>query len=130
MMMDRMRAHREGQSGALSNRKDLHTLAPADWANALTTTFRRGKRGIKKALAFTNHAFFAQRIRQLSEKLPLHLAFASLLKSAMHRFVVGIARRQHVTLRAGAQNHSMPSTTARAGTGLRPGRPSGMGSSG
>ena len=46
----------------------------------------------------------AQRIRQLGQDVAQHLAFAPLLESAMHRFVVGIALRQHGPLRTGVQN--------------------------
>jgi hypothetical protein len=55
-------------------------------------------------LALIDRPFLAQRIRQLRENLAQHLALAPLLKATMHRFVVGVALRQHVPLRAGVQD--------------------------
>src|SRR5262249_15110320 len=51
-------------------------------------------------------------------------------KAPMYGFVVRIALRQHVPLRTVLRIHSTASRTRRVATGLRPGRPSGMFSSG
>jgi hypothetical protein len=52
------------------------------------------------------------------------------LEPAMDGLVVGIAVRQEMPLGAGIQNPEHASKTARVGSGLRPGRLSGMCSSG
>ncbi len=104
MMIGRMRAHRQRQPMTIHNREDLHASAPAGRADIVAAALGRGKRGIDEALAFVDRAFFAQRIGQLRENLAQHLAFAPLLKPAMHRFVVGIALGQQVPLRTRVQN--------------------------
>ncbi len=49
-------------------------------------------------------AFLTEGIRELRQNISQHLAFAPLLKSTMHRLLVGIALREHVPLRTGVQN--------------------------
>jgi hypothetical protein len=51
-----------------------------------------------------SYSFLSQRVRQLCGDLTQHLAVTPLLESAMHPFVVGIALRQQMPLRAGLQN--------------------------
>ena len=98
MMIGRVRPHREWQPMTIHNREDFHAFATAGFSDSVASAFGRGKRCIDEALAFVDRAFVAQRIGQLREDLAQHLPFASLLKSAMHRFAVGIARGQHVPL--------------------------------
>ena len=104
MMIGRVCAHRERQPMAIHDRENLDAFAPAGRADALAAALGRGKRRIDEALALVNCAFLPQRIRQLGEDVAQPLAFAPRLESAMHRFVVGIALRQHVPLRPGVQN--------------------------
>ncbi len=75
---------------AIHNREDLHAFAPPGLPNSVAAPFGRGKRRSMK-LSLHQSRLLAQRIRQLRENLAQHLLFTPLLKSAMHRFVVGIA---------------------------------------
>jgi len=116
---------------AIHNREDLHAFATAGRPDAVATTLGRGKRRIDETLAFVNYPVLAHRIRQLGENFAQHLAFAPLLKPAMHRFVIGITLRQHVPLRARVQDpqHGFQDRARRHGL-VRPGRLSGICSSG
>ena len=88
----------------IHNREDLHAFAPAGFADPVAAALGRGKRRIDEALPLVELPFLAQGIGQLRENLAQHLALAPLLKSAMHRLVVGVTLGQHMPLRAGVQN--------------------------
>jgi hypothetical protein len=88
----------------IHNREDLDAFPPAGFPDFVAAALGRGKRRIDEALALVKRSFLTQSIRQLSENVAQHLAFAPLLEAAMHRFVVGRALRQHVPLRTGVQN--------------------------
>lgn len=109
MMIGRMRAHRKRQPMANHNCENLDTFATAGIANPVAA-FGRGKRRIDEVLTFIERAFLAQ-----------HLALVPLLKSTMHRFVVGVALRQQVLLRARVQYPKHAFKTARAEDSLRSG---------
>ena len=100
MMIRRMRTDGERESMSIHNRENLHALAAFREAARLAAALGGGKCGLDEALAFVDHPVVAQGIGQLRE----HLALTPLLESPMDRFVVGIALRQQVPLRAGVQN--------------------------
>lgn len=70
---------------AIHNRENLHAFAAAGGTDPVATAFGRGKRRIDEALVLVDVAFLAQRIGQLGQNLPQHLAFAPLLEPPMHR---------------------------------------------
>jgi hypothetical protein len=74
---------------AIHNREHLHAVATAGFPNPIAAAFGRGKRRIDETLALVDGPFLTQRVRQLCQNLAQHLALAPLLKSTMHRFVVG-----------------------------------------
>ena len=106
---------------AIHNRQDLHAFVPAGGADALAAALRRRKRCIDEALTLVDRAFLAQRIRQLRENLSQYLTLPPLLEPTMHRFVIGIALRQHVPLGAGVQNPQHAFQDGLCGHGLAPG---------
>lgn len=89
---------------AIHNRQDLHAFAAFREPHGIATALGGRKRRIDEAFALVDHAVLAQRVRQLRENVAQNFAFTPLLESAVHRFVVGIALRQHVPLRPGVQD--------------------------
>ncbi len=130
MMIGRMRTHGERESLSIHNREDLHAFPTLRESDRLAATLRRGTCRINDTLPRVDGPFVAQRIRQLREDLTQHLALAPLLEPTRNGFVIRIARRQEVPLRTRVQNPEHGFQHARVGIGLRPGRPSGMCSSG
>ena len=121
MMIGRMRTHGQGEPMPIDNRENFHTFTAFRKAHGLTTAFGRGKRHIDEALAFIKRDFITESIRELRQNISQHLAFASLLKSTMHRFVVEIALRKQVPLRTGVQNpqHGFQHSSCRHGLAAR-----------
>jgi hypothetical protein len=122
MMISRMRTHGKRQPLPIHNRQDFHAFSPFGESDGLAAALGRGKGGIDKTLSFIDRAFVAQRIGQLGEGLPQHVALAPLLKPAMDGFVVGIALRQQMPLRAGVQNpeHGLQDGSGRDGFAAGP----------
>ena len=104
MMIGRVRTDGEWQPMAIHNREDLHAFATAGFPDVVAAALGRGTCRIDEALALVDPPFVAQRIRELRENLPQHLACAPLLKAAMHRLVVGITLGEQVPLRPRVQN--------------------------
>ena len=114
----------------IHNRQDFHAIAVFREPPSLVPALRRGRRGIDKACPFIIRAFVAQRIGQLTEDLPPHFSLTPLLEPAMEGVGVRIALPQQGHCAPGFRIQSTASKTARVGMGLRPGRLSGMCSSG
>jgi hypothetical protein len=89
---------------AIDNRENLHTLAAFRKADRFAAALRRGKCRINETFPLVDGPFVAQRIGQLHEDFAQHPLLTLLLKSPMDRFVVGIALRQELPLRARIQN--------------------------
>lgn len=104
MMIRGMRTDRERQPMAIDNREDLHAFTTAGFPDVVPAALCHGERGIDEAFALVDRAGLAQGIGELRENLAQPFAFAPLLKPAMHRFVVGVALRQQMPLRARVQN--------------------------
>jgi len=117
MMIRRMRTDGERKPMAIHNRQDFHAFAAFGEADSLTAALRGLKGGIDETLAFVDCPFVPQRIRQLGEDVPQHLALTPLLKPAMHCFLVRIALRQEMPLGAGVQNpeHGLQDRSGRHG---------------
>ena len=117
MMIGRVRTDGEGQPMTIDNRQNLHALATFREPHGLAPALGRRKGGIDETLAFVDRAFLTQRVGQLREHLPQHLALTPLLEPAMDGLVVGIALRQEVPLSAGIQNpeHGLQDRSGRHG---------------
>jgi len=115
---------------SIHNRENLHTLAAFREAHGVAPAFGCGKCGIDETLALIDRAFVPQRIGPLREDLAQHLPLTPLLEPTVDRFVIRIALRQEMPLGPGVQNPEHRLRTARVGMGLRPGRESGVCSSG
>lgn len=89
---------------AIHNGEDLDAFATAGFPDIVAAALGCSKRGIDETRALIDRAFFAQRIGELRENFAQRLAFAPLLKSAMHRFVVGITLGEQMPLRTRVQN--------------------------
>lgn len=99
MMSGRMRTHGKGEPLPIDNREHLHTCAAFREAHGLTTPFGCSTRRLDEAFAFIKGAFITER-----QHISQSLAFAPLVKSTMHRLVVGRALREPVPLCAGVQD--------------------------
>ena len=104
MMVRRMRADRQRQAMTIHNCHDFHAFSAFCRADLRAAALGRGKRGIDKALRLIQRAFIAQRVRKVGHDIAQHFIAASVLKAAMHRFVIRVALRQHVPLRASVEN--------------------------
>src|SRR5690606_2742547 len=83
---------------------DCPALAPLRQTIPFPATLGRSEHRVDERLPFIDLTLLAQRVRKIGQNVAQYLFSAPLLKAAMHRFVVGIALRQHVPLRAGVQN--------------------------
>ena len=66
--------------------------------------FAKAKEASIKHPRFIQCTFIAECVSKIDEHIPQNFVAAPLLKSAMHRFVVRIALRQHVPLGTGVEN--------------------------
>ena len=130
MMICGVRTHRQRQSMAIHYRHDFHAFSTLGWTDLRASALGHRKGRVDEALFFVQHPFVAEFIGNIRQGLTQNFAVAPRLKPTMHGFVVRIALRQHVPLRASVEIHRTASSTRRVGTGLRPGRPPGMCSSG
>lgn len=71
---------------------------------AVISAFRHREGCIDEALFFVQHATGAKLVGDVGQNPAQNLAVAPSLKPAMRRFVIRIALRQHVPLRARVQN--------------------------
>lgn len=126
MVIRGMGADREGQSLTVDNRQNFHAFPAFGRPDLAPALLRRGKVSIDKAFRHIHRRVVAQGIGQVDEDAAQPLTAALVLNPAMHRFVVLVAHWGSMCHWASAVRiHSAASRTARAGTGLRPGRLSG-----
>jgi len=104
MMIGRMRTGGEGEPVPIDNRQNLHVLPAFREADGLAAALGGGERGIDETLPFVEHPVVAQGVRQLGQHLAQDLLLTPLLEATMDLFVIRIALRQEVPLRAGVQN--------------------------
>ena len=104
MMSGRVRTDREPQPVPIHNRENLHALPAFREVPLVPAALRGGKGRIDETLSFIDPAFIAQRVRQLGQDVPQHLALTPLLKSPMDGFVIRITLREQVPLGPGVQN--------------------------
>ena len=104
MMVRRMRADRERQAVAIHNRHDFHAFSALGRPHFGTATLGHREGRIDKAFFFIERSTFAKLVGDVRQNPTQYLAAAPRLETTMHRFVVRIALRQHVPLRAGVEN--------------------------
>lgn len=62
------------------------------------------KRGINETLSFIDRPVVTQHVRQLGQHFALDRLLAALMETAMDGFVIRLALREELPLRAGVQN--------------------------
>src|SRR6266568_6689577 len=100
MMVRRVRADREGQSMAINNRHDFHAFPALRRSDFGPATFRHHERRVDEALFFIQRAFVTKLVSNVRQHSTQNLIATPSLKAPMHSFVVRMALRQHVPLRA------------------------------
>ena len=103
VMVRRVRADRKRQSMAIHNRHDFHAfsaLRSSDFQPA--TCHNEGC--VDEAFFFVQCASIAKLVGNIRQHATQNLIAAPSLKAPMHSFVVRVALRQHVPLRACVEN--------------------------
>ena len=89
---------------AIHNRHDFHAFSALRRADRCPAALRHYKCRVDEALFFIQCAFVAKLIGDIRQDPTQDFVVAPSLKTAMHRFVIRIALRQHMPLRASVQN--------------------------
>ena len=98
-----MRADRERQSMTIHDRHDFHAFPALRRPDLRPATLRHHERRIDEAFFFIQRAFVAKLVGHIRQYSPQNFIAAPRLKASMNGFVVRIALRQHVPLRAGVE---------------------------
>src|SRR5262245_16194827 len=101
-------ADRERQAVAIHDRHDFHAFSTLGGSDLGAPALRHHESCVDEAFLFVEHAAFAQFVGDVHESAAQNLTAAPRLKAAMHRFVVRIALREHVPLRAGVEYPKRP----------------------
>ena len=103
-MVRRMRADRERQAVTIHNRHDFHAFSALGrrYFRPAALSHREGR--VNKTFFFVERSTFAKLVGDVRQNPTQYLAAAPRLETTMRRFVVRIALRQHVPLRAGVEN--------------------------
>ena len=89
---------------AINNRHDFHAFSALRGSDLRSATFGHNERCVDEAFCFVERAAVAKFVGNIRQDPAQNLVAAPSLKSPMHSFVVRIALRQHVPLRAGVEN--------------------------
>src|SRR5262249_36541342 len=110
-----MRADRERQSMTIHDCHDFHAFSALRRSDLRPATLRHHERRIDEAFRFIQGAFVAKLVGSIYERLPQNFIAAPGLKAPMNGFVVWIALRQHVPLRASVEypQYSFENTSGR-----------------
>ena len=103
-MVGRVRADRERQSMAIHNRHDFHAFSALRSSDFQPATLGHNEGCVDEAFFFVERAAVAKFVGNIRQDPAQNFVAAPSLKSPMHSFVVRIALRQHVPLRAGVEN--------------------------
>src|SRR5262245_52841198 len=124
-MVRRVRADRDRQSMAIDNRHDFHAFSALR-----SSDFQPAKGCVDEACFFVQYASIAKLVGNIRQHATQNLIAAPSLKAPMHGFIVWVALRQHVPLRACVENPQdcFEHTTLESVCG--PERPSAIASSG
>src|SRR5262249_53440897 len=98
-----MRADRERQSMTIHDCHDFHAFPALRQSDPNPATLRHHERRIDEAFRFIQGAFVAKLVGYIHQHSPQNFIAAPGLKAPMNGFVVRIALRQHVPLRAGVE---------------------------
>ena len=101
-------ADRERQAVAIHDRHDFHAFSTLGRSDLGASALRHHEGGVDEAFFFVKHAAFAQFVGNVHENGTQNFTAAPRLKAAMNRFVVRIALREHVPLRAGVEYPKRP----------------------
>jgi hypothetical protein len=89
---------------AIHNRHDFHAFSALCGSDIRAAAFGHYERRVDEAFFFIKRAAVAKLVGNIRQHATQNLVAAPRLKAPMHRFVVRIALRQHVPLRAGVDN--------------------------
>src|SRR6266545_772709 len=103
-MVRRVRADRERQSMAIHNRHDFHAFSALCSSDFQPATLGHNEGCVDEAFFFLQYASIAKLVGNIRQHATQNLIAASSLKAPMHGFVVRVALRQHVPLRACVEN--------------------------
>src|SRR5262245_28442730 len=114
-MVGGMRADRERQSMTIHDCHDFHAFPALRRSDLRPATLRHHERRIDEAFHFIQGAFVAKLVGYIHQHSPQNFIAAPGLKAPMNGFVVRIALRQHVPLRAGVEypQYSFENTSGR-----------------
>jgi hypothetical protein len=104
MMIGGVRTHRQRQAMAIDYRHDFHAFSTLGWTDIRASALGHRKGRVNEALFLVQHSSVTKFIGNIRQDLTQNFAVAPRLKPTMHSFVVRIALRQHVPLRAGVEN--------------------------
>src|SRR5262245_48920156 len=110
-----MRADRERQSMTIHDCHDFHAFSALRRSDLRAATLRHHERRINEAFRCIQVAFVAKLVGYIHQHSPQNFIAAPGLKAPMNGFVVRIALRQHVPLRAGVEypQYSFENTSGR-----------------
>lgn len=91
---------RQWQTMPDNYRLGIYAIPGLSFADVVNATLGRSKRGINKSFPIIQYTLIAQGVLQDNQNIAHNVITESLLKAAMHRFVMGITMRQHVLSRA------------------------------
>src|SRR6266487_3713372 len=103
-MVRRVRADRERQSMAIDNRHDFHAFSALRSSDFQPATLGHNEGCVDEAFFFVQYASIAKLVGNIRQHATQNLIAAPSLKAPMHNFVVRVALRQHVPLRARVEN--------------------------
>src|SRR6516225_2896743 len=103
-MVRRVRADRERQSMAIDNRHDFHAFSALRSSDFQPATLGHDEGCVDEAFFFVQYASIAKLVGNIRQRATQNLIAAPSLKAPMHGFVVRVALRQHVPLRACVEN--------------------------
>src|SRR5216684_400114 len=103
-MVRRVRADRERQSMAIHNRHDFHAFSTLGSSDFRPATLAHDEGCVDKAFLLVQCASIAKLVGNIRQPATQNLVAAPSLKAPMHSFVVRVALRQHVPLRACVEN--------------------------
>src|SRR6266705_2750386 len=104
VMVCRMRADRKRQSMAIDNRHDFHAFSALRGSDLRAAALGHNEGRVNEAFFFVQYASVAKVVSNIRQYPAQSLVATPSLKAPVHSFVVRIALRQHMPLRAGVEN--------------------------
>src|SRR5262245_10710975 len=107
-MVSAVYAARDVQAVAIHDRHACHAFCTLGGSDLGASALRHREGCVYEAFFFVEHAAFAQFVSDVHENAAQNLTAAPRLKAAMNRFVIRIALREHVPLRAAVEYPKRP----------------------